>query len=73
MNKEEFKNYQRQLNSHRENLLKSQPKLEPVILLGDDDFDVSIGDIPISLKDVPAKVQQDKPNRPNKDSAVSLF
>ncbi len=50
MNREQFASYQRELNSRRENELKSSPKLSPKVLLNDEDFDVLIDDIPIEIK-----------------------
>ena len=50
MNQELFKQYQRELNHCRENELKTSPKLSPKVLLNNEDFDVSINDIPIQIK-----------------------
>lgn len=49
MNTEEFKAYQKQLNAQREQFLDDRKKLSPKVLLGDDDFDASIGDIPLAI------------------------
>ena len=45
----EFANYQRQLNAQREQFINDRKKLAPKVLLGDDDFDASIGDIPLAI------------------------
>ncbi len=68
MNKETFKHYQKELNSRRENELKSSPKLSPKVLLNDEDFDTSLGDIPINIKPpvlpvLPKPVQRPKKNQ----------
>lgn len=68
MDKETFKRYQKELNSRRENELKSSPKLSPKVLLNDEDFDVSINDIPIEIKlpvlpVLPKPVQRPKKNK----------
>ncbi len=69
MNKETFTHYQRELNSRRENELKSSPKLSPKVLLNDDDLlDVSLGNIPIEIKPpvlpvLPKPVQRPKNNQ----------
>lgn len=52
----------------RENELKSSPKLSPQGPLNDEDFDVSIGDIPIEIKlpvlpVLPKPVQRPKKNQ----------
>ena len=52
----------------RENELKSSPKLSPKVLLNDEDFDVSINDIPINIKPpvlpvLPKPVQRPKKNK----------
>jgi len=49
MNKEEFKRYQTKLNHRRENELKSTPKLAPTVLLGDEDFDLTLEDISLTV------------------------
>ena len=72
MNTETFKNYQRELNHHRENKLKSSPKLSPKVLLNDEDFDVSINNIPISIKPPvlpvkPTPVQNEQSNKTSKE------
>ena len=62
MNTEEFKAYQKQLNVQREQFLDDRKKLSPKVLLGDDDFDVSVGDIPINLqKPITTPIQKPKP------------
>lgn len=62
MNTQIFKQYQRELNHRRENALKSSPKLSPKVLLNDEDFDVSINNIPILIKPpvLPTSVQTEQ-------------
>jgi hypothetical protein len=71
MNREQFAKYQKELNSCRENELKSSPKLSPKVLLNDEDFEVTIDDIPIEIKlpvlPVPPKPVQKKTHK-NLDS-----
>ena len=49
MEQEEFKAYQRQLSKKQVDFLEDRKKLCPTIILGDDLFDASIGDIPIAI------------------------
>ena len=60
MAQEEFANYQRALNAQRVNHLKSTPKLSPKVLLNDEDFDVSINNIPMSIKPPVLPVQTEQ-------------
>lgn len=60
MNTQIFKQYQRELNHRRENVLKSSPKLSPKVLLNDEDFDVSINDIPMNIKPPVLPVQTEQ-------------
>ena len=45
-----FIQYQRELSRNREKFLKEKQKLSPKVLLNDEDFDASIGDIPMNIK-----------------------
>ena len=73
MNTQTFKSYQKELNHHRENELKSSPKLSPKVLLNDEDFDVLIDNIPIEIKPPvlpvkPVPIQkQSKPKQTSKE------
>ena len=72
MNTETFKQYQKQLNINRVNKLNSVPKLSPKVLFGDEDFDISINDIPMNIKPPvlpvkPTPVQKEQVNKTSKE------
>ena len=72
MNTQTFKQYQKELNHRRENELKSSPKLSPKVLLNDEDFDVTINDIPMNIKPPvlpvkPTPVQKKQTNKTSKE------
>ena len=73
---EEFKHYQRSLNSMRENKLKESPLpkskqlLEPDITLSVDVSDLTINNIPISITPPVKPTYKDEPI---KSSSKSLF
>ncbi len=73
MNKSEFANYQRLLNAQRVNKIKSTPKLSPKVLLNDEDFDVSLGNIPITIPEPPQEMTSTKDNTATNQKENPLF
>jgi hypothetical protein len=73
MNQELFKAYQRELAKHRENFLKENQKLSPNILLGDNDFDASIENIPLAISLPPQEMPKEQIHKSTKSNSKPLF
>ena len=71
----EFANYQRRLNAIRLNELAKAGKIEPKALLLDEDFDVSINNIPIEIKipTLPQEMNKDDKQITNQTTSKPLF
>lgn len=76
INNEEFKEYQKRLNQIRVNALresplpKKRPLLEPEIKINVDISDLSLDNLPISIKE---PVQEPIKDEPVKSNSVILF
>lgn len=73
MTDELFRAYQRELAKQRENFLKENQKLSPNVLLGDNDFDASIENIPLAIHFPPQEMPKEQIHKSTKSNSKPLF
>lgn len=73
MNQDTFKAYQRNLAKQREQFLANNKKLSPKVILSDDMFDASIGDIPITITLPPQEMKKSVVHKATQSKSVELF
>lgn len=73
MDPEEFKAYQKILSKKQVEFLEERKKLCPKVILSDDLFDASIGDIPIALSNPPQEMKKPVVHKATQSKSVELF
>ena len=73
MNQQEFKNYQKELARRREEFLAKNQKLSPKVILSDDMFDASIGDIPLAISLPLQEMKKPVVHNTTQPKSISLF
>ncbi len=73
MNQDTFKSYQKELAKQREQFLANNKKLSPKVILSDDMFDTSIGDIPITITLPPQEMKKPVVHKATQSDSIALF